>query len=149
MAFKMPLNMTHKSSNMHPRAPGSPKSGLRRTQRASKRPECATILHLGIDESDPSMDPSTHSVCNMLLLVCSHASLQSMAVSNRGSAAGALAFRSAAPCPWTGGNGVLNHLSDVKIFQDLRTCSLRPHPMPPTLPHSASPTPPSTSFWRP
>ena len=38
-----------------------------------------------------------------------------------------------------GGNGVLNHLSVVKVFQDLRTCSLRPHPVPPTYlqPHLA------------
>ena len=31
-----------------------------------------------------------------------------------------------------GGNGVPNHLPVFKIFQDLRTCSLRPPPVPPT-----------------
>ena len=50
----------------------------------------------------------------------------------RGSAA--LAKPSDPPPPGLvpGGNGVVDHLSVFMIFQDLRTCSLRPPPGPPT-----------------
>ena len=61
----------------------------------------------------------------------------------RGSAA--LAKPSDPPPPGLvpGGNGVQDHLLVFMIFQDLRTCSLRPPALPPTSPTSTSAGPPN------